>query len=56
MGFSDLNTTVEYTKSTQAVNGAERIGPVFQELLAAYAAAIRQHYRFYSYGDCMLIL
>jgi S-adenosylmethionine:tRNA ribosyltransferase-isomerase len=25
-------------------------------LLAAYAAAIRQRYRFYSYGDCMLIL
>ena len=25
-------------------------------LLAAYGAAIRQRYRFYSYGDCMLIL
>jgi S-adenosylmethionine:tRNA ribosyltransferase-isomerase len=25
-------------------------------LLAAYAAAVRQRYRFYSYGDCMLIL
>ena len=25
-------------------------------LLAAYAAAIQQRYRFYSYGDCMLIL
>jgi S-adenosylmethionine:tRNA ribosyltransferase-isomerase len=25
-------------------------------LLAAYAAAIRERYRFYSYGDCMLIL
>jgi S-adenosylmethionine:tRNA ribosyltransferase-isomerase len=25
-------------------------------LLAAYATAIRQRYRFYSYGDCMLIL
>jgi S-adenosylmethionine:tRNA ribosyltransferase-isomerase len=25
-------------------------------LLTAYQEAIRQHYRFYSYGDCMLIL
>jgi S-adenosylmethionine:tRNA ribosyltransferase-isomerase len=25
-------------------------------LLAAYAAAIRERYRFYSYGDCMLIV
>jgi S-adenosylmethionine:tRNA ribosyltransferase-isomerase len=25
-------------------------------LLRAYQAAIREHYRFYSYGDCMLIL
>ncbi|MFL6590609.1 MAG: tRNA preQ1(34) S-adenosylmethionine ribosyltransferase-isomerase QueA [Chthoniobacterales bacterium] len=25
-------------------------------VLAAYTEAIRQHYRFYSYGDCMLIL
>ncbi len=25
-------------------------------LLRAYEEAIRQHYRFYSYGDCMLIL
>jgi S-adenosylmethionine:tRNA ribosyltransferase-isomerase len=32
-----------------ALAGRERI-------LAAYAAAIRERYRFYSYGDCMLIL
>jgi S-adenosylmethionine:tRNA ribosyltransferase-isomerase len=25
-------------------------------LLRAYQEAIREHYRFYSYGDCMLIL
>jgi S-adenosylmethionine:tRNA ribosyltransferase-isomerase len=25
-------------------------------LLMAYQEAIREHYRFYSYGDCMLIL
>ncbi len=27
-----------------------------QMVLAAYAHAIRQGYRFYSYGDCMLLL
>jgi S-adenosylmethionine:tRNA ribosyltransferase-isomerase len=25
-------------------------------LLRAYQEAIREHYRFYSYGDCMLII
>ena len=32
-----------------ALAGRERI-------LAAYEEAIRERYRFYSYGDCMLIL
>ncbi|MDP9049989.1 MAG: S-adenosylmethionine:tRNA ribosyltransferase-isomerase, partial [Acidobacteriota bacterium] len=27
-----------------------------QTVLAAYNHAIRQHYHFYSYGDCMLVL
>jgi S-adenosylmethionine:tRNA ribosyltransferase-isomerase len=26
-----------------------------ERILAAYAAAIKEHYRFYSFGDCMLI-
>ena len=32
-----------------ALAGRERV-------LAAYEEAIRERYRFYSYGDCMLIL
>ena len=27
-----------------------------ERLLTAYAAAMRERYRFFSYGDCMLIL
>jgi S-adenosylmethionine:tRNA ribosyltransferase-isomerase len=27
-----------------------------EKILEAYAEAIRERYRFYSYGDCMLIL
>ena len=32
-----------------ALAGRERV-------LAAYAHAVRQEYRFFSYGDCMLLL
>ena len=32
-----------------ALAGRERV-------LEAYAEAVRERYRFYSYGDCMLIL
>jgi len=34
----------------------ERANEGHQVILAAYAHAIRQGYRFYSYGDCMLLL
>jgi S-adenosylmethionine:tRNA ribosyltransferase-isomerase len=27
-----------------------------QAILEAYAHAVRERYRFYSYGDCMLLL
>jgi len=35
--------------SPGSVEGRER-------MLAAYAEAVREHYRFFSYGDAMLIL
>jgi S-adenosylmethionine:tRNA ribosyltransferase-isomerase len=36
--------------------GAERADHGRRAVLAAYAYAIRQGYRFYTYGDCMLLL
>ena len=36
--------------------GSPQIAPGLHAILAAYAHAIRLHYRFFSYGDCMLLL
>ena len=49
-----LLTNFHLPKSTlmmliSAMAGRERV-------LAAYAEAVRERYRFFSYGDCMLIL
>jgi S-adenosylmethionine:tRNA ribosyltransferase-isomerase len=40
--------------SAFAAPGEKDLGREF--ILSAYAEAIRQRYRFYSYGDAMLIL
>jgi S-adenosylmethionine:tRNA ribosyltransferase-isomerase len=49
-----LLTNFHLPKSTLLMLVSALAGREF--LLAAYAEAIRQRYRFYSYGDCMLIL
>jgi hypothetical protein len=38
--------------------GTPQIAPApgLHTILAAYAHAVRLHYRFFSYGDCMLLL
>jgi len=36
--------------------GSPQIGPGLHAILAAYNLAIRLRYRFFSYGDCMLLL
>lgn len=47
-------TNFHLPKSTLLVLLAAFVGR--ERLLAAYAAAISEHYRFYSYGDAMLVL
>ncbi len=49
-----LLTNFHLPKSTLLMLVSAMVGREF--LLAAYAEAIRERYRFYSYGDCMLIV
>ncbi len=49
-----LLTNFHLPKSTLLMLVSAFAGPEF--VLRAYAEAIRERYRFYSYGDCMLIL
>jgi S-adenosylmethionine:tRNA ribosyltransferase-isomerase len=49
-----LLTNFHLPQSTLLLLAAAFAGPDF--ILAAYEDAIHHHYRFYSYGDCMLIL
>src|SRR6266403_4626524 len=49
-----LLTNFHLPRSTLLMLASAFAGREF--LLRAYEEAIRQHYRFYSYGDCMLIL
>ena len=55
LGYVDrLLTNFHLPRSTLLMLVSAMVGREF--LLAAYAEAIRQRYRFYSYGDCMLIV
>jgi S-adenosylmethionine:tRNA ribosyltransferase-isomerase len=49
-----LLTNFHLPRSTLLMLVSAFAGPEF--LLGAYKEAIRERYRFYSYGDCMLIL
>ncbi|MGI8957728.1 MAG: tRNA preQ1(34) S-adenosylmethionine ribosyltransferase-isomerase QueA [Chthoniobacterales bacterium] len=49
-----LLTNFHLPRSTLLLLVAAFAGREF--ILSAYAEAVREHYRFYSYGDCMLIL
>ena len=49
-----LLTNFHLPRSTLLMLVSAFVGREF--LLTAYAAAIQERYRFYSYGDCMLIL
>jgi S-adenosylmethionine:tRNA ribosyltransferase-isomerase len=51
---SALLTNFHLPKSTLLMLVSAFAGKEF--LLAAYRHAVEQHYRFYSYGDCMLVL
>jgi S-adenosylmethionine:tRNA ribosyltransferase-isomerase len=53
-GVDSLLTNFHLPRSTLLMLVSAFAGREF--VLAAYAAAIRERYRFYSYGDCMLIL
>jgi S-adenosylmethionine:tRNA ribosyltransferase-isomerase len=53
-GIDVLLTNFHLPRSTLLMLVSAFAGREF--LLRAYQEAIREHYRFYSYGDCMLIL
>jgi S-adenosylmethionine:tRNA ribosyltransferase-isomerase len=53
-GVDVLLTNFHLPRSTLLMLVSAFTGREF--LLRAYQEAIREHYRFYSYGDCMLIL
>jgi S-adenosylmethionine:tRNA ribosyltransferase-isomerase len=49
-----LLTNFHLPKSTLLMLVSALAGP--ERVMAAYRAAVARHYRFYSYGDCMLVL
>jgi S-adenosylmethionine:tRNA ribosyltransferase-isomerase len=49
-----VSALLEQTRAENSPTGAHQQG--YQRLLASYQEALRLGYRFFSYGDCMLIL